>query len=106
MMVDPELAQLFQQYADEWERFCADHGYHSITRPYLEHPSCAMIVALGIPIVPLIMERYRTPKAPWEYVLQEITGQRVFNDVEGYDPAAVQKNWFDWWQQRGQWQYQ
>jgi hypothetical protein len=55
--------------------------------------------------VPLIMEEYANSdphkdtkdKRPWEFLLDEILGQRTF-DRKGYYPYDVWKNYLKWWE--------
>lgn len=93
------LAQ-FTALADEWTEHFNRTGWSSITNDRLDHPSYGKLVALGMPAVPHIMERYKLDERPWwGFVLEDITGIRSMDRSE-WHPVELQEFWIGWWEQK------
>src|SRR5947209_27453 len=88
--------------ASEWGEHCHQTWFSSNLSHYLDHPAYRELVALGPEAVPIIMDHYRRDDLPWEFVLQEITGVRMIDDLSAYNPTEVRQRWLDWWADQAQ----
>lgn len=93
-----DLKARFDELAAAWEAHRLTVIFSSNLRDYVATPAYRDLVALGRPAVPLIMERYREDELPWELVLQEITGEKMIEDMSAYSPDLVKEKWFAWWE--------
>jgi hypothetical protein len=94
-----ELRAEFDALADEWERHRQKIWYSSNIRDYLDHPAVRKLVGLGRPAIPLIIERYKKDQLPWGFVLQEITGVKIIEDPNRFNPDEVKRRWVEWWEE-------
>src|SRR5262249_23793903 len=83
--------------AAEWGEHCHRMCFPSNLSHYLDHAAFRQLTALGPDAVPSMMEHYRGDDLPWEFVLQEITGIRMIDDPNAYNPTEIKRRWFDWW---------
>jgi hypothetical protein len=92
-----ELGQRFQRLATQWN---AATRYRSNTRALRDHPVYQELVALGEPIVPLILsELEREPNVFWFAVLAAITGQNPVPPAVTGQVEAMARAWIDWGRQ-------
>jgi hypothetical protein len=93
-----ELGRRFQGLATQWN---AVARYRSNTRGLRDHPVYQEMVALGEPIVPLILAKLeREPNVFWFTVLAPITGQNPVPSTVSGQVEAMARAWIDWGRQR------
>jgi hypothetical protein len=94
-----DVARRFQVLATQW---IAMTRYRSNTQSLRNHPVYHELVALGEPVVPLILaELEREPNVSWFTVLAAITGENPVPPALGGRVDAMAQAWFDWGRQRG-----
>ena len=71
VLSDDELRRRFDQLADDWERAVA---YLSDSTLREAHPAYRAIVALGPPVVPLLLADLERTHRHWFAALAELTG--------------------------------
>ena len=94
-----DIARRFQGLATRW---IATTRYRSNTQALRNHPVYQELVALGEPVVPLIlMELGRQPRVSWFVVLTGITGENPVPPALAGQVDATARAWIDWGRQRG-----
>jgi hypothetical protein len=94
-----EVARRFQGLATQW---IATTRYRSNTQALRNHPVYQQLVALGEPVVPLILaELERGSNVSWFTVLTAITGENRVPPAEAGRVDAMARAWLDWGWQRG-----
>ena len=94
-----DVAQRFQALATRW---IATTRYRSNTQALRNHPVYQELVALGEPVVPLIlMELGRQLTVSWFVVLTGITGENPVPPALAGQVDATARAWIDWGRQRG-----
>ena len=93
-----DLAQRFQGLASQWN---AATRYRSNTHALRDHPVYQELVALGEPVVPLIlMELEQEPSVFWFLVLATISGENPVPPALSGRVEAMALAWIDWGRQR------
>jgi len=93
------VARRFQGLAAQWN---AATRYRSNTQALRNHPVYEELVALGEPVVPLILaELGREPNVSWFVVLTGITGENPVPPALADHVDAMARAWIDWGRQRG-----
>jgi hypothetical protein len=94
-----DVARRFQGLATQW---IETTRYRSNTRALRNHPVYQELIALGEPVVPLIlMELEREPNVSWFTVLAAITGENPVPPAVAGRVDAMTRAWIDWGRQRG-----
>jgi hypothetical protein len=94
-----DLAQRFHGLASQWN---VATRYRSNTHALRDHPVYQELVALGEPVVPLIlMELEQGPNVFWFPVLATITGENPVPPALSGRVEAMAGAWIDWGRQRG-----
>ncbi len=94
-----DVAQRFQALATRW---IATTRYRSNTQALRNHPVYQELVALGEPVVLLIlMELGRQLTVSWFVVLTGITGENPVPPALAGQVDATARAWIDWGRQRG-----
>jgi hypothetical protein len=93
------VAQRFQGLATQWN---AATRYRSNTHALRNHPVYQELVALGEPVIPLILaELERESNVSWFRVLTAITGENPLPPALSGRVDAMARAWLDWGRQRG-----
>lgn len=95
-----DVKAAFDERADRWAAHCGKIAFSSKTSDYLSCPAYREIVEMGEPVVPFIIERYRTDALPWSFALQEITGVPMMKSPADHKPKELKKRWIEWWEQK------
>jgi hypothetical protein len=94
-----ELGRRFQDLATQWN---AATRYRSSTRALRDHPVYQQLVALGEPVVPLILRELESePNVFWFTVLAAITGQNPVPPAVSGRVEAMAQAWIDWGRRGG-----
>jgi hypothetical protein len=94
-----EVARRFQVLTRQWVEVTR---YRSNTQALRSHPGFQELVALGEPVVPMILaELTREPDVSWLTVLTAITGENPVPPALAGRVDAMARAWLDWGRQRG-----
>src|SRR4051812_34011426 len=94
-----DVARRFQGLLTLWK---AATRYRSNTHALRNHPVYQELVALGEPVVPLILaELARETNVSWFTVLAAITGEDPVPPALAGRVDAMAQAWLDWGRQRG-----
>jgi len=94
-----DVARRFQGLATEWIEATR---FRSNTRALRNHPVYQELVALGEPVVPLILaELARESNVSWFTVLAAVTGENPIPAALAGRVDAMTRAWLDWGRQRG-----
>jgi hypothetical protein len=92
------IEQEFAQLAADWRRDC--HLSSSLTVKFT-HPAYERIIAMGWPVVPVILRELQCAPDHWSWALRMITGEDpVPAAAKGQLPETVQA-WLVWGRERG-----
>lgn len=88
-----DLSTTFSQLAQQWHD---ETGHHSSITIRKRHPAYAKIVALGWPVVPLLLNALTAAPDFWFPMLRDITGENpvAFSD-RGYF-NKMREQWLAW----------
>jgi len=92
------LVSAFQSLAEEWK---AGTAFLSSTTAMIEHPSYRAIIALGPPVVPLILRDLEKEPAYWFAALRAITGEDPAPPEARGNFRAIADAWLVWGRSRG-----
>ncbi len=93
-----DLADRFRDLAKQWEH---ETWSLSNTGQTLAHPAHVVIVGLGDPVVPLILERMQTRGGRWYHTLHAITKANPVHPADHGNVAAIQQAWLRWGRDHG-----
>jgi hypothetical protein len=94
-----DLSRRFQPLATQWN---AATRYRSNTHALQYHPAYKELVALGEPVIPLILaELERESNVSWFAVLVAITGENPVPPALAGRVDAMARAWLDWGRKRG-----
>jgi hypothetical protein len=94
-----DVARRFEGLAAQWK---AATRYRSNTHALRNHPVHQELVALGEPVIPLILtELEREPNVSWFTVLATITGENPVPPALAGRVDAMAQAWLVWGRQRG-----
>jgi hypothetical protein len=92
------LQARFEALAAEWK---AETAFLSSSTAMVAHPASQAIIALGPPVVPLLLRDMEREHVHWFEALRAITGEDpVPRDCWGHIPAMTSA-WLDWGRERG-----
>jgi len=66
-----------------------------------EHPAYQQIIALGEPIVPIILEELQRQPGHWFIALAEITGENPVEEDHRGRVELMTDDWLEWGRSRG-----
>jgi hypothetical protein len=91
-----DLAAEFRAHAEAWKR---QTRHISSIRKMVSHPSYQAVIAMGTPVLPLLLAELRDRPDHWLVALHQITGE---------DPATPESNfseaieaWLNWGRDKG-----
>jgi hypothetical protein len=88
----------FGQLAEQWRR---ETGMHSSITRKVQHPAYQQIIAMGEPVLPLILRELRDRPGYWFEALRTITKQSPVEPAERADPAKARAAWLKWGREKG-----
>jgi hypothetical protein len=88
----------FRVLAAEWR---AAVEFLSSTTAVVDHPAYQAIIALGPPVVPLLLRELEREPVPWFEALQRITGDDPVSPSDWGRPRAMADAWMAWGRTRG-----
>jgi hypothetical protein len=92
------LNACFQLLADEWK---VGTACLSSTTAIVAHPAYQAIIALGRPVLPLILRELEREPAHWFEALQAITGEDPVPRKDWGKVAAMRTAWLAWGREHG-----
>ena len=96
--IDEADRERFDELADRWER---ETVFLSRIDLAIKHPAHQEIVAMGEPVVPLILERMRKKGGHWFTALRDLTGADPIQPAERGYVSAMQEAWLEWGEANG-----
>ena len=94
-----DVARRFQDLVSQWK---TTTRYRSNTHALRNHPVYQELIALGEPVVPLILaELERESSVSWMTVLVGITGEDPVPPALAGRVDAMARAWLEWGRQRG-----
>lgn len=93
-----DLRRRFLDLASSWRK---DIITLSSSTARMRHPSCRGIVAMGEPVVPLILAELEREAWHWGGLLAEITRESPVQPSEAGDLEKVRRAWLQWGRDRG-----
>lgn len=92
------LARQFQALAAQWK---AGTALLSSTTDMIAHPAYQAVIALGSPVVPLLLRDLEREPAHWFEALQAITGEDPVPPEQWGKIPAMAAAWLAWGRARG-----
>jgi hypothetical protein len=92
------ISAQFQVLAEEWKSATT---LLSSTTALMAHPAYRAIIALGPPVVPLLLQDLQREPVHWFEALQVISGEDPVPREHWGDMAAMRLDWLNWGRQRG-----
>jgi len=92
------LARQFQTLATQWK---AATTFLSSTTAMVTHPAYDAIIALGPPVVPLLLQELEREPAHWFEALKAITGEDPVSPEDWGKIPKMAAAWLAWGRNRG-----
>src|SRR5688572_5568498 len=92
--VEERLRQLETQWKADTE-FLSDAG------KIVKHPAFRAIIALGEPVVPLLLKDLEGKSSLWVWALPEITGENPVSEADGGNIRKMTEAWLEWGREKG-----
>jgi hypothetical protein len=92
------LVERFDSLSTEWKTATS---LLSSTTAMLRHPAYQAIIALGMPVVPLLLGDFRREPAHWFEALEAITGDNPVPLDHRGDIRAMADDWLAWGRNQG-----
>jgi hypothetical protein len=92
------VEQKFAVLAGMWQRHVRGKSIVSYA-----HPAYFQIVAMGWPVVPLLLREVSQGTGTWYPALQYITGEIADAPQDRGNPEAVRRAWLEWGKRNGHW---
>jgi hypothetical protein len=83
----------FEALAAQWK---AETALLSSTSAMVSHPAYQAIIALGPPVLPLILRDLEGEPAHWFEALQAISGEEPVPREHWGDIEAMRRDWLEW----------
>jgi hypothetical protein len=98
-IIEPtSLARQFQTLATQWKGATA---FLSSTTAMVTHPAYEAIIALGPPVVPLLLQELEREPAHWFEALKAITGEDPVSPEDWGKIPKMTAAWLAWGRNRG-----
>ena len=92
------LTDQFRALAAQWK---ADNAFVSSTTAMVAHPAYQAIIALGPPVVPLLLADLQREPAHWFEALKAITGVDPVSPSDWGRTPAMAASWLSWGHSQG-----
>jgi hypothetical protein len=92
------LAERFASLAEQWLNAVE---LVSSTSQMIEHPAYRAIIALGVDVVPLLLQSLESGPIHWFEALETITGENPVPAEHWGRIMAMRGDWLDWGRNRG-----
>src|SRR5437660_1469861 len=92
------VEQRLRQLEVQWK---ADTEFLSDTGKIMSHPSFQAIIALGPPVVPLLLKDLETKPSLWVWALPDITGENPVPENDGGNIRKMADAWLWWGREKG-----
>lgn len=100
MTTTERAADLDQRFARLAERWGLEAGGRSISTQMMDSDAFREIVALGEPVVPLILRELEHSHLHWHLALREITGENPATAAQPGKINEVRAAWLAWGRRR------
>jgi hypothetical protein len=97
----PESSALVQQFETLAEQWKAAIALLSSTTAMMSHPTYQVIIALGPPVVPLLLRDLERAPVHWFEALQAITGEDPVPCEHWGNMPAMAADWLAWRRRKG-----
>ena len=98
VVIEPADRKRFTELADQWEN---ETVFLSNLDSAAEHPAHKEIVSMGVPAVPLILQRMQTQGGHWFHALRDITNANPVQPADRGNVTAMQEAWLEWGETNG-----
>jgi hypothetical protein len=92
--VERQLRQLEAQWKSDTE-FLSDAG------KIIDHPAFKAIIAMGEPVVPLLLSDLESQPSLWVWALSEIMGENPVSISDGGNIRKMTDAWLTWGREKG-----
>jgi hypothetical protein len=92
------LEQRFRRLEAIWER---DTQFLSDAQRIIEHPAFQEIIALGEPVIPLMLHDLEQGPRQWVWALPRITGVNPVPPADGGNSRKMTESWLRWGREKG-----
>jgi hypothetical protein len=92
------ITREFERLAEQWK---TETAFLSSTTAMVSHPAYRAIIALGPPVLPLMLRDLEREPVHWFEALQAITGENPVPCEHWGKIAAMRADWLAWGRQRG-----
>ena len=92
------VAEKFRRLAATWKAAVAFHSSNSIRE---NHPAYLEIIALGPPVVPLLLRDLEETEAHWFAAMARITGANPVTAADAGNIPRMKDAWLRWAQENG-----
>ena len=93
-----ELAAAFRALAEQWS---AETGLLSSPRQIAAHPAHRQIIAMGPPVIPLILREMQRQPGHWSLTLRAITGENPVSPEKAGYAGEIAAAWREWGRRNG-----
>lgn len=94
----PSLRVRFLALADKWE---SETRFTSSLRDLISNDSYRKIIAMGAPVVPLLLSKIRDRPQGWFWALTAITGENPILGEHRGNITEMVRDWLNWGSQKG-----
>jgi hypothetical protein len=91
-----ELKDEFNVRADRWRR---ETSFQSSLVAKFMHEDYQTIMAMGTPVIPLILKRLKTAHEHWFWALKHLARKDIAGDAD--NPTDAAKAWLKWGKENG-----
>jgi hypothetical protein len=97
-VTDEELEQTFAELAVRWR---TETRYKSWVADMVRHPAYQQIIAMGPPVVPLILRELERKPDHWFWALTAITGDNPIREEDRGRVDRMTEAWLEYGRERG-----
>ncbi len=96
--VDDEARTRFNLLVAQWK---ASRGHSSSINAWVRLPAYRAIIALGSPVIPLLLEELEKSPDHWFWALKELTGENPVTATSRGNMAEMAQCWIKWGKEKG-----
>ncbi len=92
------VEQRLRQLEGQWR---ADTEFLSDAGKIMNHPAFQGIIALGTPVVPLLLKDLESKPSLWVWALPDITGENPVPECDAGNIRKMTDAWLNWGREKG-----